>query len=309
MKEIYLVTGIAGFIGSHIAEELLKNSNNLVVGIDNLSSGFKKNLNAIDSSNLVFYEGDITDDLSLVKIFNTHKIKYIFHEAAISSVQKSIDDPLLSNNVNLRGTLKLLNFAKLNQVKKIVFASSAAVFGDEPSLPKTEKSLTRPISPYGYEKLMSEQYMNLYFKMFGIETICLRYFNVYGPRQDPSSEYSGLISIFEEKFSKNECPVIYGDGENFRDFIHVKDIVSVNLSAMHGKFNPKKKIFCCGTGNKKTINEIFHVFCEKYNKSWSPIYADARKGDIIGSVSDNRNMMELNQNRVLVNFNKGVQSL
>jgi nucleoside-diphosphate-sugar epimerase len=309
MKEIYLVTGIAGFIGSHIAEELLKNANNLVIGIDNLSSGFKKNLQAIDSVNLVFYEGDITDDLTFIKIFNIHKIKYIFHEAAISSVQKSINDPLLSNNVNLRGTLKLLNFAKLNQVKRIVFASSAAVFGDEPSLPKTEKSLTHPISPYGHEKLMSEQYMNLYFNMFGIETICLRYFNVYGPRQDPSSEYSGVISIFEEKFSKNECPVIYGDGENFRDFINVKDIVSVNLSAMHGKFNPKKKIFCCGTGNKKTINEIFHVFCEKYNKSWSPIYADARKGDIIGSVSDNRNMMELNQNRVLVNFNKGVQNL
>jgi UDP-glucose 4-epimerase len=309
MNDIYLVTGVAGFIGSHIAEELLKDINNTVIGIDNFYSGHHKNLNAVDSKNLVFYEGDITDDKVLNEIFSTYNVKFIFHEAAIASVQKSINDPLLSNQVNLRGTLKLLNFAALHNVERLVFASSAAVYGDEPSLPKTEKSLTRPISPYGYEKLMSEQYMNLYFKMYGIETICLRYFNVYGPRQDPSSEYSGVISIFEEKFSTNKCPVIYGDGENFRDFIHVKDIVSVNLSAMHGKFNPKNMIICCGTGIKNSINEIFNVFCEKYNKNWSPIYSDARQGDIVGSISDNSNMMDLNQNRVLINFNKGVKNL
>ena len=221
MKNIYLITGIAGFIGSHIAEELLKNPNNIVIGIDNFFSGYQKNLDTISSTNLVFYKGDIRDDEIMTQIFSQNKIEYIFHEAAIVSVQKSIDNPIQSNQVNVLGTLKLLQFARLNDVKRVVFASSAAVYGDEPSLPKNEDSSTKPISPYGVEKLIAEQYMNLYSDMFNLETINLRYFNIYGPRQDPTSEYSGVISIFEEKFSQNECPIIYGNGKQFRDFLHV----------------------------------------------------------------------------------------
>ncbi|MCH9646134.1 MAG: NAD-dependent epimerase/dehydratase family protein [Proteobacteria bacterium] len=308
MNKVYLITGIAGFIGSHIAEELLKNPNNLVIGLDNFYSGYQKNIDIISSDNLVFYKGDIRDDNILTQIFYNHKVEYIFHEAAVASVQKSIDDPILSNEVNVRGTLKLLNFARLNGVKRMVFASSAAIYGDEPALPKNEQSIIQPISPYGYEKLMSEQYMDLYSQLFNLETINLRYFNIYGPRQDPSSEYSGVISIFEEKFSKNECPTIYGSGDQYRDFIHVKDIVKVNIGAMHQPYNSKNRLICCGTGIANSINNLFDIFCEKYNKNWAPVYADGRKGDIFGSISDNSRMLNLVDGKLTV-FSDGILNL
>ena len=309
MKSIYFITGVAGFIGSHIAEELIKNPSNEIIGIDNFYSGFRKNLDLINSKNFFFYKGDITDELVLKKIFKKHRIKFIFHQAAVSSVQKSINDPVFSNNVNVRGTLKLLEFARMYKVSRFVFASSAALYGDEPTLPKCEQSLIQPISPYGYEKLMSEQYMKLYYNLFKVETIALRYFNVYGPRQDPSSEYSGVISIFDEKFSNNECPIIFGDGKNFRDFIHVKDVVRANICAMHQSYNRDRMEFCCGTGVKNTINEIFYIFCKKYNKDWTPIYKNERKGDIVGSISDNSNMISLIGKDHLIPFEEGVIAL
>ena len=158
MKRIYLVTGIAGFIGSHIAEELLKNSNNLVIGIDNFYSGYEKNLDIIDSNNLVFYEGDIRDDTILTQILSNHKVEFIFHEAAVASVQKSLDDPILSNEVNVRGTLKLLNFARLHNVKRLVFASSSSVYGDKSIYPSSEKiQINQPISIYGLTKNLRYQ--------------------------------------------------------------------------------------------------------------------------------------------------------
>lgn len=309
MNNIYLVTGVAGFIGSHIAEELLKNQYNEVIGIDNFYSGFKDNLDVIDSPNFYFYEGDINDESVLRTVFEKHKIKFVFHQAAVSSVQKSINDPLISNMVNVRGTLTLLDFARIYNIRRFVFASSAAIYGDEPTLPKSEQSVIQPISPYGYEKLMSEQYLKLYLNLFQVETIALRYFNVYGPRQDPSSEYSGVISIFEDKFSNNECPIIFGDGMNYRDFIHVKDIVKVNLCAMHQPYNPNRIEFCCGTGVKKTINELFNIFCKKYNKDWKPIYKAGREGDISGSISDNSLMKSLIGKDRLIDFEDGVLSL
>lgn len=309
MKNIYLITGVAGFIGSHIAEELLMDSGNEVIGIDNFYSGYTTNLDIIDSKNFYFYKGDITDELILSKIFKRHKVEFIFHQAAVSSVQKSINNPLLSNKVNVRGTLTLLQFAKMYKVKRFVFASSAAIYGDEPTLPKSEQSKIQPISPYGYEKLMSEQYLKLYFNLFQVQTIALRYFNVYGPRQDPSSEYSGVISIFEDKFSKNERPLIFGDGENYRDFIHVKDIVKVNICAMHAPYSMFGNEICCGTGIKNTINEIFYIFCKKYSKDWVPIYKGSREGDIVGSISDNSVMISLIDNHQIIDFAEGVLSL
>jgi len=300
MSDIYLITGVAGFIGSHIAEELLKNTNNIVIGVDNFYSGYQKNLDAISSNNLVFYEGDIRDDKILLEIFSAHKIQYIFHQAAIVSVQKSIENPVLSNEVNVLATIKLLSFARLNKVKRVVFASSAAVYGDEPSLPKNEKTITSPISPYGIEKLMAENYMNLYSRLFNLETINLRYFNIYGPRQDPSSQYSGIISIFEDNFSKDKCPVIYGSGEQYRDFIHVKDLVRVNINSMHQPYIEKNRLICCGTGEKITINFLFDIFCKKYKKNWKKNYVDGRKGDIFGSLSDNSRMLSLLKNDMLV---------
>jgi UDP-glucose 4-epimerase len=307
MKNIYLITGIAGFIGSHIAEELLKNPNNIVIGIDNFFSGYQKNLDTISSTNLVFYKGDIRDDEIMTQIFSQNKIEYIFHEAAIVSVQKSIDNPIQSNQVNVLGTLKLLQFARLNDVKRVVFASSAAVYGDEPSLPKNEDSSTKPISPYGVEKLIAEQYMNLYSDMFNLETINLRYFNIYGPRQDPTSEYSGVISIFEEKFSQNECPIIYGNGKQFRDFLHVKDLVKVNICSMHQPYNYKNRLICCGTGEEVSINNLFDIFCKRYKKKWVKIYSVSRRGDIFGSISNNARMLSLLKEEKLIRLSQNIQ--
>jgi len=309
MQNIYLITGIAGFIGSHLAEELLKNPNNLVIGIDNFFSGYQRNLDVIDNDNLIFYEGDIRDDDVLSKIFNEHKVQFIFHKAAIASVQKTFDNPVYSNSVNVYGTLKLLNYARLNKVERFVFASSSAVFGDEPTLPKNEKSILKPISPYGYEKLMGEQYMNLYSKLFNLETIILRYFNVYGPRQDSTSEYSGVISIFSDKFSKNECPDVYGTGEQYRDFIHVRDIVKVNLEMMLKAYDHSERLICCGTGVVCTINNLFKIFCEKYNKHWSPVYQKERKGDILGSISDNSKMLNILRDTELIEFSDGISTI
>ena len=239
------------------------------------------------------------------KFFQNIKLNLFFHLAAIVSVQKSIENPVLSNEVNLLGTIKLLQHSYVNQVNRVVFASSAAVYGDEPSLPKNEKSITRPISPYGVEKLAAETYMNLYSNVFNLETIILRYFNVYGSRQDPTSEYSGVISIFEEKFSKNDCPTIYGDGTQYRDFINIKDIVKINMESMHQQYDEINRLICCGTGVKTSINSLFKIFCKKYNKQWKEKYASSRKGDIYGSIADNSKMIKLLKNTDLI----GVSSL
>lgn len=305
----YLVTGVAGFIGSNLAEDLIKDPDCLVVGIDNLYTGYKTNLEILKSDNFIFYECDICDEKKLKSIFDKHDIDYIFHKAAISSVQKSINDPVYSNRVNVRGTLKLLRFARDFDVKRFIFASSAAVYGNEPGLPKNEKSKTNPISPYGHEKLMCENYLDLFHDLYSLETIKLRYFNVYGPRQDPNSDYSGVISIFEKKFSNSQSPVIFGNGEQFRDFIHVKDIVKANIFAVECYYEKKNRLICCGSGIKTSINELFNLFCKKYHANYSTNHANKRQGDIFGSVSDNRRMLNLFNNSDLIEFKDGIFNL
>jgi nucleoside-diphosphate-sugar epimerase len=307
--KIYLVTGVAGFIGSNLAEELIKDPDCLVIGVDNFYSGYKTNLEILKSDNFIFYECDICDYKKLKSIFDQHNIEFILHKAAISSVQKSLDDPVFSNRVNVRGTLKLLSLARDYNVKRFVFASSAAVYGDEPVLPKNEKSNTNPISPYGYEKLMCENYLDLFSNLHNLETIKLRYFNVYGPRQDPNSDYSGVISIFENNFSNSKSPVIYGNGEQFRDFIHVKDIVKVNIAASHCDYDKKSRLICCGSGTKTSINELFDFFCKKYNANYLKNYFNAREGDIFGSVSENQSMLNLINHSELIKFKEGISNL
>ena len=199
MKSI-LVTGSAGFIASHLIEELLKDENNSIIGIDNFYSGTKENLDfikSIDSKNrFEFIEADIRNFEEVNNIIKDKQIEQIYHLAAIVSVQESIENPLLSNEVNVKGTLNILESSKLNSLKRVIFSSSAAVYGDEPTQPKNENSIIKPISPYGYEKLIGEQYMKLYSELYGLETVILRYFNVYGERQSATSDYSGVISIF-----------------------------------------------------------------------------------------------------------------
>lgn len=307
-----LVTGAAGFIASHLIEELLLNSECNIIGIDNFYSGTKENIEFLkklpNGAQFTFIESDIRDFDQIDNIIKKYQIKGIYHLGAVVSVQESIKNPILSNDVNVKGTLNILEAAKINGVEKIVFSSSAAVYGDEPSLPKNEDSAIHPISPYGYEKLMGEQYMRLYYELYGLKSVVLRYFNVYGQRQLPNSDYSGVISIFENRFKNNETVNIYGDGEQYRDFVYVKDIVKANISAMNekGVFN---EIICVGTGDKTSINDLFAFMNKKYNKDLSPNYLESREGDIKESLCDNTKLKTILKLENMEKFEKGILKL
>ncbi|EJF07785.1 UDP-glucose 4-epimerase [Thiovulum sp. ES] len=304
----YLVTGIAGFIGSHIAEELLKRGEN-VVGIDNFYSGKRENIEYLESlGEFSFWENDLRDLRNLERLFRFEKPTHVFHLGAIASVQKSIEDPIFTNAVNVEGTLNILELSREHRIKRIVFSSSAAVYGDEPTLPKDENSVVKPISPYGYEKLMGEQYMKLYNELYGVETVSLRYFNVYGERQDPTSEYSGVISIFENRIKSGDEVKIFGDGEQFRDFIYVKDIVKLNILAMETE-KARGETFVCGTGIKTSINSVFTEITEKHQKDISPKYENARSGDIRESLANNSKIREYFAIDNFIKFKKGIQKL
>lgn len=310
MKNKYLVTGVAGFIGSHIAEELLKRGDE-VIGIDNFYSGNIENikfLQNIGKNRFSFENIDIRDLSFLKRIFKDNKITHIFHLAAIASVQKSIDNPTFTNSVNIVGTLNILEMAREFNIKRVVFSSSAAVYGDEPTLPKDETSKISPISPYGYEKLIGEQYMTLYNNLYGVETVSLRYFNVYGERQDPTSEYSGVISIFEDKISKNLTANIYGNGKQYRDFIYVKDVVNINLLAME-KDIAVGEIFACGTESTTTILELFNIIKDKYKRSFQPNFLESRNGDIKESVCKNSKIKSLLGFKEFTKFTDGIKIL
>ena len=311
MKNI-LLTGSAGFIASHLIEELLKDENNFIIGIDNFYSGTKENLDfikSIDSKNkFEFIEADIRNFEEINKIIKDKKIEQIYHLAAIVSVQESIENPLLSNEVNVKGTLNILESARINSIKRIVFSSSAAVYGDEPTQPKNEISITKPISPYGYEKLVGEQYMRLYSELYGIETVSLRYFNVYGERQSATNDYSGVISIFEKKFKNDEIPNIYGDGEQYRDFVYVKDIVKANIKAMNTP-NVSGEFFCVGTSKKISINNLVSVLNHKYSKNIKANYLESRNGDIKESICDNKKIKQFLEFESFISFEEGILKL
>jgi len=305
---VNLVTGVAGFIGYELAKKIIS-SNNIVIGIDNFYSGSRKKVKDLESVNFYFYEGSITDYSFIEKVFNSHKIDYVFHQAAISSVGSSIEDPIQSNHVNLLGTLNLLNFSSKYNISRFIFASSAAVYGVLPELPKNELSATSPISPYALEKLTSEYYLDLFSKLYDLQTIKLRYFNVYGKGQNPNNEYSGVISIFHKLFTSDQIPTIFGNGNQYRDFIHVSDIVEINIAASKIEYSNKIRLICCGTGTKTSVNEIFALFCEKFNKNWKPIYKKERKGDIFGSYSDNNLMSKILKNKNTKEFKTEIMKL
>ena len=307
-----LVTGAAGFIASHLIEELLKDKDNIIIGIDNFYSGTKENIEFIEpinkNENFIFEEADIRDFDAMDRILKINKIEQIYHLAAIVSVQESIKNPIISHDVNVKGTLNILEASRRNNVKKIVFSSSAAVYGDEPILPKNEYSITKPISPYGCEKLVCEEYMKLYSDLYGLETVILRYFNVYGERQSSSSDYSGVISIFDNKFKNNEIPTIHGNGEQYRDFVYVKDIVYVNIKAMNTN-NISGEVFCVGTAKKISINNLLYFMNKKYKKSFNAQYIKAREGDILESICDNSKIKNVLEIKSFKKFEKGVMEI
>jgi UDP-glucose 4-epimerase len=275
-----LVTGGAGFIGSHLVDGLLAEGCAVTV-IDNLTTGKLSNLDHI-KNHIKFYQGDIRDQEILNKVAKDCDI--IFHQAAVVSVPLTIDDPVDSATVNEMGTLLVLEAARKNNIKKVVLASSCAVYGDDPEIPKHENMSPDPKSPYAVQKLSGEFYARLYFDLFGLETVCLRYFNVYGSRQDPSSPYSGVISIFMDKASSKKTPVIYGDGNQYRDFVFVKDVVRFNLLAA-GSDEANGKIFNVGTGKFTQINRLWEMIRRLNGSNIQPIYERARPGDIRESVA------------------------
>jgi len=274
----FVVTGGAGFIGSHIVEAIA--GSHEVVVIDNFSSGKRENLSMFaDSINII--QESITDLPLLKDAFKG--ADGIFHLGAIASVARSVDDPFVTHETNLTGTLNVLLAARDCGVRKVVFSSSSAVYGDEPTLPKREDMPSVPLSPYAVSKLAGEYYCKVFSELFGVKTISLRYFNVYGPRQDPQSEYAAVIPKFITRLLNNQPPVIFGDGKQTRDFVYVKDVVQANLLAMQssatGTFN-------IGSGERIDLTTQAGTLLAIMNVNLPPIYKKPRSGDIRDSVSD-----------------------
>ena len=277
------VTGGAGFIGSHIVEELYKD--NEVIIIDNLSTGKLKNIEPFLTNRPVqFFNGSITDLPLLQTTFQG--IDYIFHEAAVISVPHSINDPVTTNNVNITGTLNVLIAARDNKVKKVVYASSSAVYGNNPDMPLKEEYTPQPLSPYAVSKITGEYYCKIFSEIYGLSTVSLRYFNVYGPRQDPDSQYAAVIPIFIKKIQSKEPPAIYGDGEQVRDFVFVKDVVQANILLCDENTYNDNNIINIGSGKTTSINQVIKLLSSVYGNSINPEYVSPRSGDPIYSHAD-----------------------
>ena len=275
-----LVTGGAGFIGSHLVDALLSAGCEVVV-IDNLSTGRHHNLKHI-KERITFHKADIRDQELLIKVSNG--CDAIFHLAAVVSVPQTVENPVESAMVNEMGTIYVLEAARKNNIKRVVLSSSCAVYGDDPEIPKHEMMMPKPQSPYAVQKLAGEYYARLYHDLYGIETVCLRYFNVYGPRQDPSSPYSGVISIFMTKAVDKAIPLIYGDGNQYRDFIFVEDVVRANLLAAK-EANATGNILNIGTGHFIRIHQLWKMISHLAGIDLEPKYEPARPGDILESVA------------------------
>jgi UDP-glucose 4-epimerase len=276
-----LVVGGAGFIGSHLVEALVGRGDTVRV-LDDLSTGHLHNLAGVDGK-FEFIRGDILDEETMRRAMTG--IDRVFHLAAMVSVPQSMVQPAKAELVNALGTLNVLLSAREEGVRRVVLSSTSAVYGDEPTLPKIETMPPCPKSPYAISKLAAEHYCQLFTDAFGLETAILRYFNVFGPRQDPSSAYSGVISIFADKMARGESPLIYGDGEQTRDFVFVTDVVQANLLAAE---HPQAagRIFNIGAGQAVSINHLFRTMADIYRVDLSPHYQPARSGDIRHSYCD-----------------------
>jgi len=285
-----LVTGGAGFIGSHVVDKLMLDGHDVVV-LDNLYSGNMKNIeHHLDESRFRFVEGDIRQPRTVKKAIEG--VDAVIHEAAIVSVPLSIENPVLTNEVNVLGTLNLLEASIKTKVKRFVYLSSCAVYGDVAKLPINEDSPVRPISPYASSKLAAEEHCTSFFENHGLETVRLRYFNVYGPRQ-AASDYAGVMVKFLERIRMDQPPIIFGDGEQTRDFVHVNDVVEATLLAIN-RDGVAGNLFNIGTGEVVTINKLCDVFLELTGKKHlKPIFKDAKPGEVRHSQADITKAMNL----------------
>ena len=278
---VYVVTGGAGFIGSNIVSRLVADGEEVRV-VDDLSTGKRENLREVEDA-VALHEGDICDEALLREALDG--ADYVLHQAALASVPRSIADPVESNRVNVEGTLKVLDAARACGVRRVVYASSSSLYGDAPMLPKTEQMIPAPMSPYAVSKLAGEYYCSVYNDTFGLETVSLRYFNVFGPRQDPSSQYAAVIPIFISCLMRGERPTVFGDGEQSRDFTFVDDVVEANLLAARAE--GAAGVVCnVGCGDSHTLNELLALLAKLMGTDAQADYAPERAGDVKHSLAD-----------------------
>jgi nucleoside-diphosphate-sugar epimerase len=299
----FLVTGVAGFIGRSIAASLLARGES-VRGIDSFITGKRANLKGLEA--MEFIEGDLADPNACARVCDG--IEIVFHEAALASVPRSVADPVGTNVNCVDATLNVLVAAKAAGVRRVIYAGSSSAYGDTPELPKREDMLPNPISPYAVAKLAGEHYMHAFTRVYGLETVTLRYFNVFGPYQDPTSHYSGVLAIFCRGMLAGEQPTIYGDGEQSRDFTYIDNVVHANLLAAEA---PAEKVagtmMNTATGSRITLNQTFEILKDLTGFRGEAAYAEQRAGDIRDSLADMRLAAELLGYQPVVDFREGLR--
>jgi nucleoside-diphosphate-sugar epimerase len=297
----YLVTGGAGFIGSHLTEELVRRGHRVRV-VDSLITGHRRNLDHIPD--IEFLEGDLADPAIAVRA--VHGMEYVLHQAAIPSVPRSVSDPATSNRANITASINILVAARDAGIRRLVYAGSSSVYGDTPTLPKREDMPPKPLSPYALQKLVAEQYCQMFTQLYGFETVTTRYFNVFGPRQDPSSPYSGVISLFSSALLNGRRPIVYGDGEQTRDFTFVANVVDGVLRACEA---PKAagEVMNLAVGGRISLNELLRVMNGICGTTAEPIYKEPRAGDVRDSQADITKARTLLGYQPIVSFEDGLR--
>ena len=296
----YLVTGGAGFIGSHLVEELIRRGERVRV-VDNLCTGKRQNIAHLTSVD--FIEGDLAD-LEVARRAVTG-VDYVLHQAAIPSVPRSVQDPITSNRANIDASLNILVAARDARVKRLVYAGSSSAYGDMPTLPKIETMPTAPLSPYALQKLVAEQYCQMFTRLYGLDTVTIRYFNVFGPRQDPSSPYSGVISLFISALCEGRQPTIFGDGEHTRDFTYVANVVDGVLRACTAT-GASGEVINVATGGRISLNTLFTTIRDLVAATVEPIYAAPRPGDVKDSQADISKARRILGYEPIVSFEDGL---
>ncbi len=299
----YLVTGGAGFIGSNIVEALVERGENVVI-LDDLSTGYRENMKSF-AEEIEFIQGSITDREKVRRALDG--VDYVMHQGALASVPRSIEDPLLVNRINAGGTLLMLEESRRAGVKGFVYAASSSAYGDSEVLPKREDMTPNPKSPYAISKLTGEYYCSVYSEIYGLPTVSLRYFNVFGPRQDPKSQYAAVIPIFISKLLRNERPTIFGDGEQSRDFTFVENVVNANLLAAENAMEIGGEMLNIACGERYTLNELYSMLKEYLDVDLDPHYNDPRAGDVKHSMADIERSRKLMGYSTSVDFKGGLR--
>lgn len=301
----FLITGGAGFIGSNLLEYLVQYNAQKIVILDNLSTGYLENIKEfIDLPNVEFIQGDIRDYQTCIR--STNGIDYVLHQAALGSVPRSINDPITTNEVNISGFLNVLTASKEQNVKGFVFAASSSTYGDSQNLPKVEGIIGNPLSPYAVTKYVNELYAQVFSRVYGFHTVGLRYFNVFGPKQNPQGQYAAVIPLFINNFLTGQPSIINGDGLTSRDFTFIANVVQANVKALFSEFQ-QHEIFNVACNERTSLNELIDVIGQELGNTIDPIYRDERAGDVKHSLADIGKAENLLGYRPEVLFREGIR--